>query len=176
MVQLIRSSLQSDLGLPVVIKFCPFKRRQRQAMTREPRASPNYDPNRSLNAGLRGGVYQKSPLLFWIWREYRTSEFTQLPKRSGSNSGLRDGWYQLSASECVICLLFGTGLINLASNSVPVEEQPVARATVAPSASGSSNAARSMCFAKTPKGCPGSKVPPLGGHIVFTRYCLIVIR
>jgi hypothetical protein len=44
----------------------------RQALTREPRANPNYDPNKSLNAGLRGGVYQKSSLLFWIWCEYRT--------------------------------------------------------------------------------------------------------
>ena len=34
------------------------------ALTRPPRANANYDPNRALNAGLRGGVYQKSSLLF----------------------------------------------------------------------------------------------------------------
>jgi hypothetical protein len=59
------------------------------------------------------------------------SQFTQLPKRSGSNSGLRGGWYQLSSSEFVACWLFDTGLITLAENPEPVEEQPVARTTIA---------------------------------------------
>jgi hypothetical protein len=62
------------------------------------------------------------------------------------------------------------GPISLASNSVPVEEQPVAKTTVAPSATGSSNAARAMCFAKTPKRWSGSKVPLLEGHAVFTKH------
>ena len=38
--------------------------------------------------------------------------------------------------------LFGTGFISLAPNPLPVEEQPVVRTTVAPSAT-ASNAARS---------------------------------
>jgi hypothetical protein len=34
------------------------------------------------------------------------SQFAQPPKRSGSNTGLREGWYPLSSSECIACWLF----------------------------------------------------------------------
>jgi len=64
--------------------------------------------------------------------------------------------------------LLGNGLISLASNPVPVEEQPVARTTVAPSAT-ASNAARSICFAKTPAQWSGSRVALLEGPAVCTK-------
>jgi hypothetical protein len=65
--------------------------------------------------------------------------------------------------------LLGTGLISLALYPTPVEEQPVARTTVAPSAT-ASNAARSMCFPKAPKQSSGSKVPLLEGRTLLTEY------
>ncbi len=52
---------------------------------------------------------------------------------------------------------------------MPVEEQPVARTMVAPTAT-ASNPARLMCFTKTPEECSGRKVPLLEGHAVFTKY------
>jgi hypothetical protein len=63
--------------------------------------------------------------------------------RSGSDPGLRDGWY-LSSSEFVACWLFGIGLISLALNPAPVEEQPAASITAG-------NAARLMWSQKAPE-------------------------
>jgi len=74
-------------------------------------------------------------------------QFTQLPRRSGSNPGLRGGWYQLVCFAFVACWLFGTGLISLSENPVPVEEQLV-WTTIAASAT-ATNQARSMPFTKT---------------------------
>jgi hypothetical protein len=71
--------------------------------------------------------------------------------------------------------LFGTGLITLAENPVPVEEQPVARTTIAASAT-ASNPARSMRFTETQEQWSGSKVPLLEGLAVFTKYLFIFIR
>jgi hypothetical protein len=70
--------------------------------------------------------------------------------RSGSSPGFRAGWYQLSSSEFVACWLFGTGLISLASNPVPVEEQPVASTTATASIT-AGDAARLMWFKQAPQ-------------------------
>jgi hypothetical protein len=69
--------------------------------------------------------------------------------RSGSNPELRDGWY-LSSSEFVACWLFGIGLISLALNPAPFEEQPVASTTATASIT-PGNAARLMWSKKAPE-------------------------
>jgi hypothetical protein len=69
--------------------------------------------------------------------------------RSGSNPGLRHGWY-LSSSEFVACWLFETGLISLALNPAPVEEQPVASTTPTASIT-AGNAARLMWSKQGPE-------------------------
>jgi hypothetical protein len=71
----------------------------------------------------------------------------QLPKTSGSNPGLRGGWYQLACFEFAACWLFGTGLISLSENPVPVDEQLV-RTKIAASAI-ATDQPRSMPFTKT---------------------------
>jgi hypothetical protein len=94
--------------------------------------------------------------------------FSQLPKRSGSNSGLRGGWYQLSFSEFATCRLLGIGPISLASNPAPVEEQPVARTTVAPSATASKR--NSFDFRRErPAQWSGTRVALLERHVVRTK-------
>jgi hypothetical protein len=75
----------------------------------------------------------------------------------------------------VACWLFGTGLITLAENPMPVEEQPVARTTIAASPT-ASNPARSMRFTETQEQWSGSKVPLREGLAVFTKYLFIFIR
>jgi hypothetical protein len=70
--------------------------------------------------------------------------------RSGSSPGFRAGWYQLSSSEFVACWLFGIGLISLALNPGPVEEQPVASTTATASIT-AGNAARLMWSKKAPE-------------------------
>ena len=54
----------------------------------------------------------------------------------------------MSSSELIADWLFGTGFISLAPTRLPVEEQPVVRTTVAPSAT-ASNAARSRMDGRT---------------------------
>ena len=54
----------------------------------------------------------------------------------------------MSSSESIADWLFGTGFISLAPNPLPVEEQPVVRTTVTPSAT-ASNAARSRMDGRT---------------------------
>jgi hypothetical protein len=97
---------------------------------------------------------------------YAACGLTQPPKRSGSNPGLRDGWYQLSSSEFEACWLVGTGLISLALNPVPVEEHPVASTTMTPSAT-ANNFAFLMC-SKMPEQRSLSNLPLLEGRTALT--------
>src|ERR1700722_4668386 len=76
--------------------------------------------------------------------------------------------HQLSSSEFAACWLLRAGLISLASNPVPVEEPPVARTTVAPSAA-ASNGALSICFTKTPAQWSGSRAALLEGPAFCTK-------
>jgi hypothetical protein len=71
--------------------------------------------------------------------------------------------------------LLGTGLISLSENPVPVEEQPVAKITIAESAT-ASNPARSMRFTETQEQWSGSKLPLREGHAFLIKYLFIFIR
>ena len=54
---------------PVLLIGLSARQRTDAEANRVPAA--NYDPNRSSNVGLRGGVYETLSLVFWILCQYR---------------------------------------------------------------------------------------------------------